>query len=339
MVKNSSKGGNRPIAEYQEDLSTAIAAMESECGIRVDDHVLSALGARNFSLTTKKEKSYTHPYPSLSGFGDYVYGCFSVPADIDDGLSDFTNLHFLATPTYLITIFHDPHWVYNSYFGDAVIKLLEKNDGLTDGDVSTTIVTLLGFVLSALDHSLEALYNRYDHYKSRVDGIDENDGRSLEDEVERKYPSIQSLSIEVESLQTVVEATAKIVERFGNGSVQINIANSPNDFFSASDRRTCGAMSVHAGQLVSFQRHLAFQTSQLLGQLDRYQEKALTLATHRITALGAFILIPNLLFDYFGQAFAPLPSWLRAYGFAATLVLTLSYWWLQYVWFRRKRYL
>ena len=338
-MKNSSKGGNRPIAEYQEDLSVAIAEMESECGIKVDEQVLSALGARNFSLTTKKEKSYTHPYPSLRVFDKYVYGCFSVPADIDDGLSDFTNLHFLATPTYLVTIFHDPHWVYNSYFGDAVIKLLEKNDGLTDGDVSTTIVTLLGFVLSALDHSLEALSNRYDHYKSRVNAIDENDGRSLEDEVERKYPSIQSLSIEVEALQTVVEVTARIIERLEIGSSQFDSVNGLPDFFSESDRRTCSAMSVHAGQLVSFQRHLAFQTSQLLGQLDRYQEKALTMATHRITALGAFILIPNLLFDYFGQSFSPLPNWIRTYGFIATLVLTIAYWWLQYVWFRRKRYL
>ena len=74
-------------------------------------------------------------------------------------------------------------------------------------------------------------------------------------------------------------------------------------------------------------------------KLDRMQDKALVLATHRVTALGAMILFPNLIFDFFGQAFEPLPPWFRSNGWWFTVFLTVAYWVIQYAWLRRRRYI
>ena len=338
IVKNSTSGGNRPIEDYRKDLASAVSDFEDTNGLVVDTSVLSVLGATGHPPTSKKAKAYTHPFPCITSYGDYLFGSVSVPADLDDGKSDYSNLYFLATDSSLVVVFNDPHWVYNPFFGGAVLSLLRRNQQEGIMSVGETLVRILGFTIAALDHSLEALENRYANFQDWIPAGRKHN-RRFEVDLDYAYQPIQDLSVEVNSLSAVVERISRMTFAITQTEIGSSLGAIAKNIFSEEDRRTAQGLQLKSEQLVGFQSHLAFEVASLLNRYDHLQETALTVATHRVTVLGALILVPNLVFDFFGQAFDPLPAWLTRSGHLLTLSLTLSYWAVHYLWFRRKRYL
>lgn len=336
-VKNSTSGGNRPVADYQADLAEALDNFEREAGVHLDPFVYRTLGASGHAPNSRRDRPYRHPFPFITTYGSYIFGCVSVPADIDDGESDFTNLYLIANSSHLVVVFNDPHWVYNPFFGGAVLNLLSGYERQGSVDVPAVIVQIVKFALAALDHALEALANRYSHYEKAIAQIDSFSTKQLEKEIPRLTRILENVQIETSSLGSVLAGTAEILEEISGR--QLLVQNGQPDLFSHQEKLTCNGLRLHAANLKSFHSSLLFDIDALLRLLDRHQERFLTLATHRITALGALILFPNLIFDFFGQAFDPLPQWLRTFGFQFTLLLTLSYWVLHFIWFKRRKYL
>lgn len=342
-IKNSEPGGNKPVDKYQKDLEQALIDFETRQKLRVDDTVRSALGASGSVLTTKKDRIYTHPVPHLSNHGSYVFGNFSVPADIEDGKSDFTNVLFLATPDYLLTVLVDPSWVFNARFGEAVLNIYHQHEKHGDESlVSKTLLRLISVCVASLDHSLDSLNHRLRRFKQKIEAINVKDGRLLEQEIDKRYSSVQNLDIEINSLTTILEQLEIVLEQIENQKISISSNNSDFTFFDRDVQKTANGLRTQAVQLISYQRALVFDCASLIKKMDRLQEKALTLATHRITAFGAAILIPNLLYDFFGQTFGSgqeLPKVLRDNGWVISVGLTVSYWIFQYAWFKHKRYI
>lgn len=340
IVKNSRKGGHRPIEEYQAELESALRTFERECGVQVDRSVRQSLGVSEFQLQAERDKAYTHPFPHLSSHGDYLFGCFSVPADIDNGKADFSSIFVVVTNTHLLTIFKDPYWVYNAYFGGAVLSLHARHSESGSDRVATTLLKLLGFTVSALDHTFDALGNRSRKYEMKVGSISERDGRGLEQAISRNLSSLISLKTEVTSMSTVTHETASILSRIESGRVRLRPDDeSSASFFDLGEQHFANGLFVHAAQVDSYRRDLVGIVSDSIAKVDRLQEKSLVLATHRVTALGAMILFPNLIFDFFGQGFAPLPDWFQNNGWWFTVGLTVAYWGGQYAYMRRRRYI
>jgi Mg2+ and Co2+ transporter CorA len=338
VVKNSEKGGNRPIEDYRKDLDAALLQLEMETGIQVDHYVRSTLGASGFAPNSKRSKTYTHPFPFLVSYGNYVFGCVSVPADLDDGRSDFTNLYILATESYLLTVFNDPHWVYNPYFGGAVLSLLERNRREELLSVGETIIRILRFTVLALDHSLEALENRFRFFNRKIQDLELQRSR-IEEEMGHYLPAIQDLAIEVDAMAAVTSQTVSILGAVRESNIASNGLSLLDRLFSESDFRDVQGLGLQSANLTNYQSHLAFEVNSLILRCGRLQDKALTIATHHITVVGALILVPNLIYGFFGQAFMPLPLWMRQYGFIGTFGLTLMYWIIQLIWFKKKGYL
>jgi len=338
IVKNSTKGGHRPISDYQADLEAALDEFAAENETSIDDNVRAILGARGFPPNTKKDRSYTHPIPFTITYTNYLFGCLSVPADLDDGRSDYSNFFFLASECSLVAIFNDPSWVYEPFFAGAVFTVLNRNEETDELSVGQVVVRIMGLSIAALDHSLEALENRYLKLAERVPSF-ASALRASRNDHEHHVQPIQDLAVEVNSLAMVVGRTALLLDAASRGNADGSEMHHGGALFSADDRKRIRGLEIKAAQLVAFQEHLAFEVSALLSRCDQLQEAALTVATHRVTVLGALILVPNLLFDYFGQAFDPLPDWVRRFGFLLTGGLTIIYWVGHYVWFRRRRYL
>lgn len=339
VVKNAEKDGHRPIEEYQKDIDTALMRFKSETNIELDSHIFSTLGASGHSLNSKKDRGYTHPYPFLTSFGSYIFGCVAVPADIDDGKPDFTNLYLLATKTHLLVVFHDPHWSYSPFFGGAVLNIINKHKDSELIKVPDVISEILGFAVAATDHALEVLANREEKYRIRIKELGRRNGSDLEREIEKRFPAVEILQIETTSMKNVVRGLSNLLQDVHNGAVLIESDGYSGNFFDDTNKNFLNGLRHQATQLQMFLESLIVEVTSLYQTLNRYQERALTVATHRVTALGALILFPNLIFDYFGQSFEPLPNWIRESGYLFTLGLTSLYWIIQSLWFRRRRYL
>lgn len=340
LIKNSTKGGHRKREDFQSDLKSSLEDFEKACGIKVDRSVLETLGAHEYSLIGEREKVYTHPFPHISSHGKYLFGSFSVPADLDNGTADFSSIFFLATESRLLTVFKDPSWVYNGTFGGSVLALFSRHEEFGDERVSQTLLKLSGFTIAALDHSLDALGNRSEKFEKRVSDISVTDGKEIENLINRNLPPLTILKDEIEALRAVSEQTVEILSRIESGRVTLNPESDlPIQFFNRADLHLASGLFVQASQIDSYRESLSGEIVDSIAKLDRLQDKSLVYATHRVTAIGAMILFPNLIFDFFGQSFTPLPNWMRTNGWWLTLALTFVYWICQYVYFRRRRYL
>ena len=199
---------------------------------------------------------------------------------------------------------------------------------------------MAGFTIAALDHTFDALGNRSEKYEDRVFKISQNDGKAIESSISRYLPPLIILKDEIQALKTVTTQTVAIMSRIENSRVELNPASEqPTPFFNNAETHYANGLLVHASQVDSYRDALLREVTDSIQKLDRMQDKALVLATHRVTALGAMILFPNLIFDFFGQAFEPLPPWFRSNGWWFTVFLTVAYWVIQYAWLRRRRYI
>jgi Mg2+ and Co2+ transporter CorA len=99
------------------------------------------------------------------------------------------------------------------------------------------------------------------------------------------------------------------------------------------------SLFARARQTESYRRDIEGELDTALQRCDQLREEAQITATHRVTAYGALILVPSLLFDFFGQAFIDLPAWLQRWGWWLTLGVTVAYWLVHIQILRRRRYL
>ena len=112
-----------------------------------------------------------------------------------------------------------------------------------------------------------------------------------------------------------------------------------SSFFGEDELRYGSGLHLQALRLGGYLETVKFECRSFLDQLSRSRESSLTMATHRITAFGAAILVPNLLYDYWGQGFASMAEPFKSYGWRISFGITVAYWLLQFWWFKRKRYI
>jgi len=338
-IKNSTKGGHRPYGEFEVEVTSAIDQFEAHIGSEVDSSVRESFGTKGYASSNLKEKTYSHPLPHLTSHGKYIFGCFSVPADIEDGKSNFTNVNFLASSDYLLTTLNDPPTVYNPFFGDALLQLYKIHDSSGRFSTSETIIKFVTFCLSALDHSMDALSNRVVKISIIFERVDKRDGRKIGRELDIRMPIVSQLNIEINSLSTIVKQMMTITEKIERGLILVETGAGEQRFFSSSESRYGSGLHLRAGRIEAYHNNLQFECKALLDHMSQSREGTLAMASHRITAFGAAILIPNMLYEYFGQGFDDLWPFFKNNGMKISLAMSIMYWIAQFWWFKRKRFL
>lgn len=339
-VKNSTKGGNRPVEDFQLEIESGIAEFEHDTGLTIDSVAREAFGARGFSGTHLRERTYSHPFPHIVSCGGYVFCSLSVPADLEDGRPNFTNFSLVATDKFVLSTLADPHSVYNPYFGGAIVSKHGRHLINGSDSVSETVLSFLSFSVAAIDHSLDAMSNRLLRNRYEFEKIDQRDGRHVELEVKKRQPIISNLNVEINSLTTVIRQLEEITRAVMNNEIVLSDGSEFRSFFDESQRRNSTALFLQAARLRAYHANLTFDCASFLQTLSGSRDSALAFATHRITAFGAAILIPNMLFDFFGQgSFDGMPAWFSRNGLLLTAGITALYWALQFWWFKRKRFI
>ncbi|NBO14584.1 MAG: hypothetical protein EBV20_05555, partial [Betaproteobacteria bacterium] len=168
-----------------------------------------------------------------------------------------------------------------------------------------------------------------------VESIDRKDGRKLERSVATRTPIINNLNVEINSLTTVVNQLIEITRRIESDDLRVEDHNGEVSFFGTEEIRYGSGLHLQALRLGGYLETLKFECRSFLDQLARSRESSLTMATHRITAFGAAILVPNLLYDYWGQGFATMSEPFKSYGWRISFGVTVLYWLLQFWWFKR----
>jgi len=336
-IKNSTKGGHRPFADFCRDLDSALEAFERDNRLVVDKEVHSVVGFRGAQEQAELPTNYSHPIPRIEDHGDYLFGYLAVPADTWLGERDFTSLLFLATETDLLTIIKDPPHTYSREFGTVFLNRYNTHRESGSENVAETLLAIVRYAVDVNQFVLRGLEVRTRRTVARIDEPGANP-ISRSDILAILVPELVFLEVEVRALESLTSETSDVVKSIVGSHNAAGLTQAERVFGSIKPA-TSQALLARARQVDALRGDLQHSLDSALRRCEQIQEQSLVIATHRVTAFGALILVPNLMFDFFGQAFVDLPGWIREWGWWLTAGVTLTYWAAQYVIFRRRKYL
>jgi Mg2+ and Co2+ transporter CorA len=336
-IKNATKGGHRPFPDFRRDLDAALDEFERNNQLSVDREVHSVVGFRGEEEQAEHPTNYSHPIPRIEDHGDYLFGHLAVPADTWLGERDFTSLLFLATEKDLITIIKDPPHTYSREFGTVFLNRYQTHRNTGSEKVGDTLQAIAKYVVDVNQFVLRGLEIRARRTIARIDAWAASP-LSRSDALPVMVPELVSLEVEVRTMGSLTRETVDVARTIVTARGAPGVSQTER-VFKCVKAATSQALLARARQVDDVRRDIQFSLDSALRRCDQIQEQSLIVATHRVTAFGALILVPNLLFDFFGQAFIELPSWIQKWGWWMTAGVTFAYWAIQYVILRRRRYL
>lgn len=336
-IKNATRGGHRPLADFCRDLDMALEAFERDNHLVVEEEVHLVAGFRGAQEQAELPTNYSHPIPRIEDHGDYLFGYLAVPADTWLGERDFTSLLFLATDHDLLTIIKDPPHTYSREFGTVFLNRYTTHNESGSEDVGETLIAIIKYAVDVNQFVLRSLEARTRHAVSRLyqpNGFPV----SRTDVLSILVPELVSLEVEVRALEDLTRETVDVLRSI------VAVHNAPDGtqvgrVFRSIRAATSQALLARARQVDALRGDLQYSLDSALRRCEQIQEQSLVVATHRLTAYGALILVPSLLFGFFGQAFVQLPDWIRSWGWWLTAGVTATYWSIQFIIFRRRKYL
>lgn len=337
-IKNSQKGGHRPREEFVAELDQALSDFERRNGVKVDVHLDAVIGFGGNDLA-ERPANYSHPFPRLEDHHTYLFGLLAVPADLAKGERDFTNLIFLATEIELLTIIKDPPDTFAKLFGTNFLRIYDRHAESGSDLVGPTLARLFKYAVDADEHALNTLGLKTERWVNKLDEISSRDLRRLERDLARLTPELLKVHAEVRAMATTTAEMANIVRDVLDPRMITLNDSYVNQLFVTVPQPSLRSLFARARQTESYRRDIEGELDAALQRCDQLREQAQITATHRVTAYGALILVPNLLFDFFGQAFVDLPMWLQRWGWWLTLGVTVTYWFVQVQILRRRKYL
>ena len=268
------------------------------------------------------------PRPTIRSHGNYVLGLLLAPVAVpEEDLVYYQEVDFVLTRERLVTIRKTPgsRPAYNS---TNIAELCEaQRNGVPPGMI----------VYYLTDDVAERFLDLLDDIHSEVDQIEEEVDKWPLEEVRRRLSGLRHDLLHV---RKVLAPTRDAVREIVDGRVEIEgrLPFSRDVFPPELERQfsTTYDKLLRAGEAIEFARDL-------LAAVRDYQQARVAIdqneVTKKLTAIASMVLLPTFIVGVYGQNFDHMPelNWRfgYAYSWAVILVTTL----LQFVYFRRRRWL
>lgn len=345
IVKNSTRGGHRPAAEFKADLESALVAFELGESEPDGDHrptrfelhgtIRETLGLGSDEQVVNMESTFNSPYPFMHGHGAYVCGMLSTPTSADDGAAEFTSLFIVASTRQLLTVILDPPTTYAGPFGQRVMNRNEDHESGSGGDVGTTILMLIRDNVTSLNFALRELTLDAEHVHRVLSEFGSSRDRDTFDSLKRIEAHLVRMKIEIDSLDSVLRATADLVKQISDNHVDVD---GDEQMFDRRHEISAAMLALQARQAVSVCDRLDEKVNALSSKCEMLRDKFFVEATHRIGAVAALLLVPTFIVGLYGQNFDfPERHWANGYVYSWSLIVLSTAALLVY--FRRKRWL
>jgi len=336
-IKNSQTNGHRPVEEFRAEFERELLAFidgEPE-GFSVHPNVREAIGFGSGEQIVDVDQIYSNPYPRLENHGDYLFGCFSIPTDLADGVSEFTSLFVLATKRQLLSVIMDPHASYAGPFGQRLLNRRADHFESGNEDVGQTLLMIIRDAITSVNFALSEIFEDIMYYYNGL-------GRLMackEGEQFDGLPLIESyvlkLRVEIESLETVTRETAALITAVADSELDLHY---DSELFADSHTILAKGLAINARQTVAFRNKIESRIVAVLDKCDQMKDLMLVRATHKIGAIASLLLVPTLIVGVYGQNFnMPEQHWVFGYAFSWMLIVVATI--IQLIYFKKKKWL
>ena len=328
LVRNHEKGIMRHATEIGAELDEKLREMEEKTGVVVDELLMEEIGAGQWLASGEAPSNYSHPVVRLETHGDLTLIVLAVPSSLHNGISDFTNVLMLAHPQALLTVIRDPKETYSAEFGGRLlIDFLAVESGeksYTAGEIVyratrscalsiEASLTMLRASVSGSFGRLRSIELRNQRAGSDVDVLEAEFGKTLAELRAMVRTPIQLLGI-----------CRKIEELASNGS--------RSDLFDEKVVRQVNYLKSKIEQVDAILETFISDIGRAIKRCDDVSKRELLDAQRINTYWTSALLLPNLIFAFFGQSFLGdvrdgTKFWvvsgavLAVYGVGATIIL------------------
>jgi Mg2+ and Co2+ transporter CorA len=336
-IKNSQTNGHRPVEEFRAELMRELdefVALEPP-GFSVHSNVLEAIGFGEGERVVDVDQIYSNPFPRLENHGQYLFGCFSIPTDLADGVSEFTSLFILATRTQLLSVIMDPHTSYAGPFGQRLLNRRSHHLEFGNDDVGETMLMIIRDAITSVNFALAEIFEDIMHYSNNMGRLASRKEAEQSEVLALIESYVLRLRVEIESLETVTCETASLATAVADGGLDLQ---GDAEIFYEHHLILAKGLAISARQTVSFRNKIESRIIAVLDKCDQMRDRMLVTATHKIGAIASLLLVPTLIVGIYGQNLdIPEQRWNLGYEFSWVLIIASTV--IQLVYFKKKKWL
>ena len=299
LVRNHEKGVLRPIEAIGSELDQKLGEFEAKTGAKVDDLLKEEIGAGQWLAISEAPSNYSHPVVRLEVHADLILVVLAVPSSLHNGIADFTNVLILAHPNAVLTIMRDPKKSFAAEFGGRLLAdffaYQNREKVFTAGDI---IYRAVRSCTLSIDVSLATLRASVsDCFKTlRVIELREqrarNDIDSLEAEFGKTLAELMAMALTPGQLINICNAMADLATNTGQ----------PN-LFDEKITRQVTYLKSKITQVEAILGTFISDIERAIKRCDDVSKRELLDAQRRNTYWTTALLLPNLIYAFFGQSF------------------------------------
>jgi len=299
LIRNHEKGNMRALREFGAELNQKLEDIEVKTGAKIDDLLKEELGADQWLAVGETPANYSHPVVRLEAHGDLTLVVLAVPASLHNGISDFTNVLMLAHPNAVLTIIRDPKDTYAAEFGGRLLAdflAYQKEEKVfTAGEIiyratkSCTMsiessLTTLRASVSSCFKKLRAIEQREQRARNDVDSLEAEFGKTLAE-----------LRAMVRTPEQLINVCSKMEEFSLSGEQQA--------IFDEKIVRQVTYLKSKIAQIEAILGTFISDIERAIKRCDDVSKRELLDAQRRNTYWTSALLLPNLIYAFFGQSF------------------------------------
>lgn len=299
LVRNHERGKMRSIAEIGAELDEKLSAFETHTGVKIDDLLKEELGVGPWLALSESPHNYSHPVARIEAHGPLTFVALAVPSSLHNGISDFTNFLILAHPRALLSVIRDPLGTYAADFGGRILSdylaSAENKRVFTTGEI---VFRAIRSCVLSLENSLTTLRATAATCFDKLRAIELRQVRAgqdfdaLEAEFGKTLTELRSMSRTPGQLHGICEE----ITNWSQDSEQEIIFDDKTTRQAVVLRSKISQVDAILGTFIS-------DIDRAIKRCDDVSKRELLDAQRRNTYWTSALLLPNLIFAFFGQSF------------------------------------
>lgn len=299
LAKNHLGSKRRSSAEFGQELSENIDAFERASGVTVDPLLSEELGAGNWLAVGETPSNYSHPVVRAEAHGDLTLLLLAVPASLHNGIADFTNVTVLAHPKALLMVIRDPPGSYAADFGGRILEdFRQHSSGERMYSAGEAVFRSVRSCSLSIEASLAVLRATVDPHFKKL--------RSIELREQRVGQDLDELEAEFGKTLAELRAMARTPRQLLGVCRKIeewSTDRSRGGLFDAEVERRAVFLSSKLEQLDAILSTFVSDIERAIKRCDDVSKRELLDAQRTNTYWTSALLLPNLIFAFFGQSF------------------------------------
>jgi Mg2+ and Co2+ transporter CorA len=299
LIRNHEKGTMRSLKDFGVELDQKLQDLEVKTGTKVDDLLKEELGAGPWLATGEAPANYSHPVVRLEAHGELILVVLAVPSSLHNGISDFTNVLMLTHPNAVLTIIRDPKDTYAAEFGGRLLAdflAYQKGEKVfTTGEIvyrATRSCTM------SLESSLTTLRASVSHCFKTLRAIEQREQRARNDVDLLEAEFGKTLA----ELRAMVRTPDQLIN-VCNGLKDLALNDEEQNHFDEKIARQVTYLETKIAQVESILGTFISDIERAIKRCDDVSKRELLDAQRRNTYWTSALLLPNLIYAFFGQSF------------------------------------